>query len=261
MLNANAVQVDDGRPAPSDFHQFAIASRLEINQLLHAIMRQPALVTASIGGDDFFLTTIVAIDDDEDYLLLECARQDEQAQRVLRKQRLLCSTSLDKIKIQFVCEMIEEVSYDGHAAFKTPLPQELVRLQRRNYYRMAVPMTAPVKVALAAAEGSAEGKAPAKVELNLLDISCGGIAVVAPPEVFSPELGTQYSCTIHLPGVPALSTRVQARNGSMLRLANSKLTQRSGFQFIKLPESMLAAIQRYIMRTERERRARAARVD
>ena len=256
MPNQNASQAAAEPSAESDCHQFAIGSRLEISQLLHAIMRQGALITASVGGDDFFLTTIVAIDEDEEFLLLECGRDTGQAQRVLNRQRLLCSTSLDKVKIQFGCTEIEAVAYDGGAAFKTALPQELMRLQRREYYRMATPIIAPVKCTLSAVDAGA----PAAVQLTLLDISCGGISVITPAEMFSPELGTQYSCAIHLPGIPALRTQLQARNGFMLKLANGKLTQRSGFAFVNLPESMLSAIQRYIMSIERERRTRAARV-
>ena len=258
MPNQNAVQREAQPAAPNDdYHQYAIASRIEINQLLHGIVRQTAMVTASVGNDDSFLTTIIAIDEDEEYLLLERGRQTEQAQRVLRKQRLLCSTSLDKVKIQFVCEEIAAVEYDGDPAFKCALPQEMMRLQRREYYRMAIPVAAPVKCTLSAMDG---GGAQAAVQLNPLDISCGGIAVVTPPEMFSPELGTHYACIIHLPGIPALRTKVQARNGFMLKLANGKLTQRSGFAFVNLPESMLSAIQRYIMNVERERRTRAARL-
>ena len=88
MLNQTAVQVDTERSTATDYDQYAIASRIEISQLLHAIMRQTTLITASVGSDDFFLTTLVAIDDDADCLLLECGRHSEQAQRVLKKQRL-----------------------------------------------------------------------------------------------------------------------------------------------------------------------------
>src|SRR6185436_2526664 len=115
----------------------------------------------------------------------------------------------------------------------------MMRLQRREYYRMGIPVSAPVKCTLSAVDGNA----PATVQLTLLDISCGGISVVTPPEMFSPEMGTHYACTIHLPGIPALRTKVQARNGFMLKLANGKLTQRSGFAFVNLPESMLSTIQ------------------
>lgn len=242
--------------APNDYHQYVIASRIEITQLLHGIMRQTALISASVGNDDSFLTTVVAIDDEEGYLLLERARASEQSRRVLSRQRLLCSTSLDKVKIQFVCEDIEEAEFDGQPVFKLALPHELMRLQRREYYRMPIPLSVPVKCALSAADGDTT----TAVQLNVLDISCGGIAVITPPDVFSPDLGKHYVCTVHLPGVPALRTQVQARNGFMQKLANGKPMQRSGFQFVSLSQNMLSQIQRYIMNVERDRRTRAARV-
>ena len=131
-----------------------------------------------------------------------------------------------------------------------------MRLQRREYYRMAIPVSAPVKCTLSAVDGDTS----AAVQLNVLDISCGGIAVLTPPEMFSPELGNHYACTIQLPGIPPLRMKVQARNGFMVKLATGKPMQRNGFAFVNLPENMLAAIQRYIMNVERERRTRAARV-
>jgi c-di-GMP-binding flagellar brake protein YcgR len=94
----------------------------------------------------------------------------------------------------------------------------------------------------------------ASVELSLIDISCGGIAVLTPPELFRPELGACYDCTIHLPGATALRTRVQARNAFMMTLASGKSAQRAGFAFVDLRESMLATIQRYIMGLERKRK-------
>jgi flagellar brake protein len=253
MPNQNASQGDAKPSATNDYHQFTVGSRLEISQLLHAIMRQGALVTASVGDDDFFATTIVAIDEEEEYLLLEYSGDNEQAQRVLKAQRLPCDTSLDKVKIQFVCAQIEADEYNGGAAFKTALPRELMRLQRREYFRISIPGTAPVKCTLS----GVDGRAPAAVQLSLRDISCGGLSVLTLPDTFQPELGTHYACTIHLPGVPALRTRVKACNAFTVKLANGKLTQRSGFAFVSLPESMLSAIQRYIMSIERQRRQHA----
>jgi c-di-GMP-binding flagellar brake protein YcgR len=250
MPNLAAVPVDAGSSAGIDYDQYAIASRLEISQILHAIMRHAGLITASVGGEDFFLTSIVRIDDEAGYLMLECERNGRHVERILAKQRLLCSTTLDKIKIQFVCEHIEIAVCDGRDAFKAALPQDLLRLQRREYFRMTTPIATPVKCTVALPPGDRR----ATVELSLVDISCGGIAVLTPQELFTPELGACYDCTIHLPGAAALRARVQARNAYMTKLANGKSAQRSGFAFVDLRESMLATIQRYIMGLERQRK-------
>ncbi len=244
---------NNAAPATSsalDYHQYSVGSRLEISQILRAIMRSNGLITASVGGDDFFLTSIVSIDDESGHLMLECDREGRHAQRVLAKQRLLCNTTLDKIKIQFVCQQIEMALCEGRDAFKAALPQDLVRLQRRENYRVPTPIAAPVKCTLTLPPGAPQATA----SLSLVDISCGGMAVVTPQDLFTPELGTVYECTLHLPGTTALRVQVQARNACVSKLPNGKAAQRSGLAFINLRESMLSTIQRYIMGLERQRK-------
>jgi c-di-GMP-binding flagellar brake protein YcgR len=243
--------VVEGGIAAVDYDQYSISSRMEISQILRGIMRHAGLITASVGGDDFFLTSLISINDDDGYLMLECDRNGVHMERILKKQRLWCSTTLDKIKIQFACTDLELELCDGRDALKATLPQDLIRLQRRENYRMRTSVATPVKCTITLPRSNVR----ASVDLSLVDISCGGIAVLTPPELFTPELGAHYDCAIHLPGTAALRTRVQARNAFMLNLANGKVAQRSGFMFLDLRESMLATIQRYIMTLERQRKS------
>jgi c-di-GMP-binding flagellar brake protein YcgR len=120
---------------------------------------------------------------------------------------------------------------------------------------MPTPIVSPVKCRISIYENATD----ASVGLNLCDISCGGIAVQSPPALFTPELGTCYHCTILLPGTPGLRAMMQARNAFMITLANGKITQRCGFAFVNPPETLLAAVQRYILGLERQRRTRAGR--
>ncbi len=237
---------------PLDENQYTVSARLEISQILNGIMRQKALITASPGGDDFFLTSIVAIDDKRGCVTLECGRQQQQVQNVLKKQRLHCATTLDKVRIEFTCEGLEMAGNDSEPAFRTPLPRELLRLQRREHFRIPVPLGTPVKCTLSAIDGPNPGSA--SVELTLHDISCGGLAVITPPSLFTPDLGVKYNCVIALPGTAGVRAVVQARNAFMITLANGKTSQRSGFAFVRPAESLLATIQRYIMNLERVRR-------
>lgn len=248
----NAAQAD--ALETDDYHQFTIVAPMEINQVLHAIMRRAGLITASLGINDFFLTSIISIDDDTGSMLIECERNSRNSQRVISKQRLLCSTTLDKIKIQFVSNHIELIKNDGQDAFRIALPRSLMRLQRREYFRIAAPIITPVKCIVSIPQSEMS----ATVELNLIDISCGGIAVLTPPALFTPELGAYYDCLIHLPGVSPLQTRTEARNAFVIKLVRGKIAHRAGFAFVNLPENMLAAIQRYIMTLERQRNARGS---
>ncbi len=235
-----------------DYEQYAIGSQLEISQILKGVMRHAGLITAAVGGDDFFLTTILAVDDEAGTLMLECQHDARHVARMLKRQRLLCNTTLDKVRIQFICDTLSLAMSNNQEALRTALPRDLIRLQRRENYRIATPIAKPVKCTISIPRGHSR----ASVDLNLLDISCGGISVLTPADLFTPELGACYDCAIHLPGATALRTRVQARNAFMSQLANGKIAQRSGFMFVDLRENMLAAIQRYIMSLERQRNLR-----
>ena len=170
-------------------------ARLEISRVARRRLRQAALITASVGGDEFFLTTLVRVDDETGTLMLESAKSSKHVARVLEKQRLLCNTTLDKIKIQFVCTDLEVAVCDGQDAFKAALPAELLRLQRREYFRVATPIVSPVKCTFSIPKNGGMSA----VELSLIDISCGGIAALTPQDLFTPELGASYDCTLHLP--------------------------------------------------------------
>ena len=235
-----------------EFNKFVTVSRLEISQILHALERQAVLVTAGVGGDKFFLTSIVEVNEETDQVLIESGRHNPHKERVLEGQKISCTTSLDKIKIRFQLDWAVLATHAGQEVFAAALPRALMRLQRREYYRMSVPVLAPVKCAISPLQKGA----PAASELNLLDISCGGIALMASPEIFSPELGAHYMCTLKLPENEPLKSELEARNSYMIALPGNKPSQRSGFMFVNLPGRSLATIQRYLMQLERLRRER-----
>lgn len=237
-----------------DNSQYSVASRLEIAQLLSALMKHKALVTASPGGEEFFLTSIVAVDAARDVLLLEASREQEQNAETLRRRHLLCGSSLDRIKIQFLCENIQVAPGAGGPVLKMPLPRQMLRLQRREHFRIGVPLSAGLACTITSLDSDA---GQARVQLNVHEISCGGIAVVTPPELFSPELGRRYRCEIALPGGAAHVVEVEARNALRTTLPSGKPSQRAGFAFVAPTERLLAAVQRYIMGLERAQRARS----
>jgi len=234
----------------AEHHRYLTKSRLEIRRIFNSIMQQAATLSTPVGSDNL-ITSIIAVDEDEDYLLFDCAQKNQYDETVLEQERLFWSTSLEKIKIQFGCQPIGYIEHEGQRALKTEIPRELMRLQRREFYRMPTPVTSPIKCML----NTRKGATAVTLELHLLDISCGGISVVTPPEVFAPELGAAYSCLIDLPGKP-LRAHVQARNAFMTTLDTGKVTERSGFAFVNLTENQLSTIQRYIMDLERVRKGR-----
>ena len=95
------------------------------------------------------------------------------------------------------------------------------------------------------------------LKLSLVDISCGGIAILDEKKVLDCSIGTTIEhCKLDLPGIGLVEVVLQIRNHQELVLLNGKSNRRIGCQFINLSNAVLSNIQRYIMKLERERNAK-----
>jgi flagellar brake protein len=65
-------------------------------------------------------------------------------------------------------------------------------------------------------------------------------------------------CRVALPEVGTITAKLQVRNSFPVTLKNGTVTKRTGCMFVQLTPSQEAMIQRYIIRLERERRAKMA---
>jgi c-di-GMP-binding flagellar brake protein YcgR len=237
-----------------NWHDFEIESRKEIVTLLRSIGEKNQLIRMLINGQaDVCVTSI--LDVTAQHIFLDCSIDQQQNQRILSGGAVEFETTLDKIRILFSSEQVLEAMHDERPALKILLPTTLIRLQRREYYRMATPLGLPVMVTIPL---PAELGGGAHV-LPLTDISCGGIAVLDNLRLLHNTIGQNYTaCLIDLPHVGIINTTLQIRNSLDLTLLNSKSSRRLGCRFVDISRSMLADVQRYITRLERERNARTA---
>ena len=249
MTDSSAIAVDD---KSTDDGQYAVSSSLEIGQILQSLARRAVLLKAELAGGDFFLTSIVAVDVAGGRMWIDTTPDRDEVDRVLRAARITFSGSLEKVQIRFACSGIEAGQYDGSPAFRAALPRTLSRLQRREHFRIQTPLVPPLKCVVT---HSRDGQ-PAAVELVVADISCGGLSLIIGPGQFEPVPGEAYPCAIALPGA-TLRSAIELHHTHVIRSAQGKESLRSGFSFVNAPEALITAIQRYIMRLERERRARS----
>ncbi|WP_273672394.1 flagellar brake protein [Janthinobacterium fluminis] len=239
-----------------NWHDFEVVSRKEIIALLRGISEKKQLIRMLIHGEsDVCVTSILQVDADNNAIIMDRSIDAEQNRRILAAGGVSFETTLDKIRILFAAERILECNYENGAALTMALPPTLIRLQRREYYRMSTPVSNPVRasIPLPAELGGAVTVFP------LADISCGGIAIMDNKLMLGDTIGKNYpGCRIELPDVGTVTTTLQIRNSLDMTLLNNKLNRRLGCQFIDIPRPMLAHVQRYITRLERERNARIA---
>ncbi|GAB4174373.1 MAG: hypothetical protein OHK0026_14310 [Rhodocyclaceae bacterium] len=232
-----------------DPSRYLLTRRAEILEVLRALIEGRDLVTAYFDqGDDFLLTSLLALD--AGALIVDCSASREVNTRALAAARLTFVTSHAGIRIQFPTASPRPIEHEGKPAFVVPAPQQLLRLQRREYYRLIAPVSDPITCAIHAA-GEPE------VELHILDLSAGGLAIVAPPGAVSLAIGSRYDdCRIRLPRSAPLRLALAVRNAFAVSLHNAVRMQRYGCQFLDAPAGALAQIERYILETERKRKAR-----
>jgi c-di-GMP-binding flagellar brake protein YcgR len=130
----------------------------------------------------------------------------------------------------------------------------LLRLQRREFYRLTTPIARPLKCRMPL---PLVGGDEHLHEATVFDISGGGIGISAPPEdvPFATQQQVQ-NCRIELPEVGIVTCTVKVCSVFEITLKSGARVKRAGCEFVKLPGPMATLIQRYIIKVERERKAR-----
>jgi len=239
-----------------NWHDYEVHSRREIVALLRQLAEKSALTRMLIKGEsDVCVTTILAVDEDSGAIVLDRSIERAQNERIVAAGRVKCETSLDKIRILFDAAELEETTWRGDAALRAAIPPTLIRLQRREAYRMPTPVSNPVRTLLPLTidAGGGIGVFP------LHDISVGGIALLDNKLQLGTTVGRVIAgCRIELPEIGPIATALEIRNSLDLTLLNNKTSRRIGCQFVDISRGGLAAVQRYITKLERERNARLA---
>jgi c-di-GMP-binding flagellar brake protein YcgR len=238
-------------PAAADHSKYLIHSRVEIAAILGSLRKSGSMVTAYFGGaNDFILTSVLAVNPEHGEMVMDYGADAAANQRALQAAKITFVAAHERIKIQFATATPRESQFNGRVAFSMPLPAALLRLQRREYFRITTPLTRPLKCIIALQGVPAE--------VTIIDISCGGIAVLDSSDLAESEPGACYrGCRILLPELGEVKADIRVKSGFEVTLRNGVTHKRAGCEFVDMPERERAKIQRYINKIERERRDRS----
>lgn len=241
--------------APSDLSRYLIDSRAGVVAILDTLQKAGSQVTAYFGGgNNFVLTSVIAVRPDQDELIVDYGADPASNKRAVQAKRISFVGMHERIKMQFYTSSLRHVLFEGRDAFSTPLPTALLRLQRREYYRIATPLNKPLTCVIPS-QPTPKG---VPVEMSIVDISCGGIAMVRPKEPAVIEPGVLFrSCGIRLPEVGVIPANLLVKSTFETTRRNGFKQLQAGCEFVDMSERERAKIQRYINMLERERKERA----
>ena len=238
---------------PGDYAQYMLRSKSEIAFVLRSLLDHVSQITIFFNeGKDLLLTTLVAVESDQ--ILLDLGASSETNRKALTVERLFCVASLDKVRVQFLLRGLKPATFEDRPAFSAAYPSDLLRLQRREFFRLTMPIMRPLKCQIPITE--AETGNNFIVDVNVVDISGGGLAIALPDGVDFDVDKEFANCRIELPEVGMLTTTLKVRNQFEITLRSGGRVRRAGCEFVKLPGPMLTLVQRYIIKVERERKAR-----
>lgn len=231
------------------FSQYLLRSKSEMFSVFRGLVERVSQVTMFFNeGKDMILTSIVSYDDSG--IVLDLGASGEMNRKALEANKLFCVTQLDKVKVQFLLLGVKRIEVGGQPAFKAPLPETVLRLQRREYFRLTTPIARPLKCQITIPDVGV-------IEAQVADISGGGIGLMGIPLTVKIEPGMDFSnCKIDLPEVGTVVATVQIRSVFETTTRSGVRSKRAGCQFVNLPGPMMTLIQRYIIKVERERKAR-----
>lgn len=232
-----------------DFARYVLEGTTDILFYLRGIKGRKANLSVYAGrSNESFLTAVLDIDETRCAVVLDAPRDEKQVDKALRSSPLVFLTSLEKVKVQFMVPRCSAVQFDGGTALEIPLPTRMLRLQRRDYYRLIVPSSPRLRCLIPTGDSNAR-----MIEATIVDISGGGLAVVAPPSSLNLSVDSLIDqCQITLPEIGTLIATLQVRN--MFRVtAPGGSELRAGCRFVDLSAAADALIQRYIMHVEKER--------
>lgn len=238
----------------NDDDPFLVTSKYEIFSLLRSMQVKGALLRMHIPGREVaIITTILEADNSTNTFIVDNSADEDFNRRIVKAEEISFDTLLDKIQISFTASEAVACMHDQRPAIMLPIPEAVTRIQRREYYRIDIPVTAPAFCFFTVLDSSGTRT----VKLEIKDISAGGISVQDHDHSLVHTQGSIFKdCRMELPESGTVACDLRLMRALNVTLPNGKETWHLGCRFIELPGAMNIIVQNYIGKLERKLNAK-----
>lgn len=248
----------DSNAAPMDLDdaaRYVLHDPREIARVLQSLADAGALISAHVMPGGLPCPTALLDVDADGNVLIDGNQLESVNQRIASAHHLACVSQLDRIRIQFRLQGLVRVDNDGRAAFSAPAPESLLKLQRRELYRLQLVPGPTVLLEVPPVEAEAK-----PLQLRVLDLSGGGLALSVRDDDetrFRPR-SMLSGCRLRLPDSEPVAVQLEITHVSRREpVAGASL--RAGCRFVGLSPQAEKQVLQYIFRVERQRNARERR--
>jgi c-di-GMP-binding flagellar brake protein YcgR len=239
--------------------QFIVQNQKQIIQILNDLAKQHEMLKVSFNNDTC-LTSVISVDSNNHVVYLDIGIDESFNNRLLANHHVVFSKD-EGIRIKWISVHVSLVTLKDGKAIKISLPQKLMRLQRREFFRLTTPIVNPVPCVIPITN-EADPDDERNLELTLIDVSLGGIGVIVTgqlDELF--VIGASFDkCKISFPDVGETSLTLRLCNITPITMNDGVIKNRIGFQFISPSRGNEALINRYTYNLERQAMAVAKKL-
>ncbi len=232
-------------PDSPELRRFAVQSQPEIVGLLRGVQVRGVPMNVFIDvGSAFDVLALLQVDEAAGALAFAAPADARMRSRLIQAPSVTFVGFVDAVKLQFKASGAVEGTHAGRPTVTVPMPAELIRLQRRAAARVRPAATrgAVCRVPLGGSPGQHEA-------LRVLDISTGGLAVLAYPERFEPVIGAEIDgCRLDLPGVGGTVVSLRVRHVGPL--PTDERARCCGCEFVHMAPALQSMLERYVVLTE-----------
>ena len=233
-----------------ELERFWVYSKFEIEALTSRLCDERVQMTVYWGCDgECAVTQIMKVDAVCDEVHFDLPNPPQLQARLLAADDVVCVAFIDSVKVQFAIGTPRRSSDGRYPTFLSALPERVLRLQRREYYRVRTPDTLSASCLVPYSGDCAQYEA-----LRVLDLSVGGLAMLAYPRHFDPNVSVVTDrCYLDLPGVGTVTVRLRVVHVDSL---GDDSARRCGCEFVDLSPQARMMLQRYVHRIDLEQRRR-----
>ena len=228
-------------------NEYLISNPKEIVSILQNIAQRKSRVALYYNeGISMVLTMILAVDDNG--VWIDAASNPLDNRLIERSKRIIFVSTHNQAKVQFVAGDVVLGTYEDAPAFSLGLPKKLLRLQRRDYYRLVTSETGALNCVIRPLANQAT-----QHEVTVMDISIGGVALVCEQTGVELHPGMVYEhCQIELPGLGTVEAAIEVKNAFEITDRSGKIKRRAGCVFVKPDGKTTMLLQRYVAQMQQQ---------
>lgn len=229
----------------NDDSRFLVHNKKEVSQVMGDLARWRTEINARCGATGKgVITRVISVDQVQGVVYLDFGFDEVTGRALIDSDQVIFSTTTG-LRVQWSSARLQVVRLPDGPAFRIGLPMDLVRVQRREYYRLMMPMVNPVLCRIPLSDGVAA--------LAMADISAGGISVMLQEEHAELVPNTEFvNCRFDLSEVGETNLGLKVKWCAPMVSRNGGSRMRLGLEYIAPSRGNQALIQRYMVKLERD---------